>query len=168
MRKIALILVFVAMLSLIGCVPSTNILDAEFTITRWEQDFYCGGKTYKAVNGEDSYNRCCPDCPDCDSCCSACPDCPESPACPECPTCPCCNLEWGNYIYIDYKVENIGNVDIKDYEVCFTITFKDDSKYNGCTDGCFVVVGEGLFNQAKIYIPAKKVVFVEVESYELQ
>ena len=153
MKKLLLVLILVATLFLIGCIPNTDILEAEFTITKWEQDVYCDGKIYKAVNGE---TRC-----GCDSCCPECPIC-------ECPTCTCCcDLEWGNRVYIDYKVENIGNVDIS-YEIYFTITFRDNTEYKGCVAGYAVLVGEELFEQAEIYVPNKRVVFVKIDSYELE
>ena len=177
MKRIMLVLVFVAMLSLTGCIPSTNILDAEFTIMGWEQDVYCGGEIYKAINGEEGYSwsrSACPACPACPGgpgcpACPACPACPGGPGGPECPSCPCCNLEWGNYVYIEYKVENVGNVDIKDYEVCFIVTFKDGTKCEGCTThGYPILTSEKLFEQAKISIQNKRVILVEANTYKLQ
>ena len=200
LKSSLLVLLLVIALLSIGCLPSTDVLEAEFTITGWEQDVYCGGQIFKVKNGGDYYNwsrpatpatpaipatpggpGCpatpatpaipatpggsdpgCPicECPECLIC-----ECPEYPI-PECPSCACCNIKWGDSISIDYKAKNIGNMDV-DYDIYFTITFEDGTKCQRSADG-YILVGEELFEKAKITIPPKRVVFVEIKGYGLQ
>jgi len=59
-------------------------------------------------------------------------------------------------------------MDINHYEVYFTITFKDGTKCERCVDGYPILIGEELFGQAKVSVPAKRVVFIKVDKYGLQ
>jgi len=141
----------------------------------------------RILNGGDkctpACDNCCPNCPFCESCCQACEECPECeiceecpecgaceecPECPECPTCPCYGLKWGNLL-VDFQMWNIGNIDVMVDGVCFTISFEDGTEIKRCIDlGDVLLVGEDKVKQAEINLPTpiKRVVFVEVKSYE--
>ena len=142
------LLVLFTALILIGCTAPPTEVEEQLKITGFEQDVFCGSKSFTVSDGEKCgpppCDSCCPNCPDCDSCC---PDCPEPEECPT-PTPCCCNLKWGDlYIYFNECCQ----------EVCVTITFEDLTTI----EECFCIDGNG---EVKIILPepVQQVIFVEL------
>ena len=192
MKKILLFFViFVLGLALTGCIPTApEIKDVEIKVTGFQQDVYCGSKTFKVFNGED-YKcipycaTCCPSCPECpqcpacDSCCEQCeecqecPECEECPTCPTCPTCPapppcCCYLKWGDLL-VDFKMWNLGNTDLIINKIYFKIDFEDDTEiieHIDLKEG--LLAGEMQEGQAEIKLskPVKRVIYVVISQTE--
>ncbi len=184
MKKTILIFTIIAIaLFFSGClsVPPTDIAEeAKVKITGFEQEVYCGTKSFKMLNGE-SY-KCCPDCdsccPECETCpdcptCETCPTCPEIPTCPDpivcpepttcpdCPSCPCQGLKWGN-LSVNFQILD---VETTVEEICVTITFEDGTAIIRCVSvDTMPLVGKD--EQIKIILPTpiERVIFVELNS----
>jgi len=113
----------------------------------------------------------CEQCEECQECeqCEECQECPDIPECPSCPSCPCPIIKWGD-ILVNYKMSNVGNVDLTVDRVCFIITFDDGTEIERCVDmEVTLLVGENIEKQVGIILPlpVKRVIFVEIKSYEL-
>ena len=77
-------------------------------------------------------------------------------------------VKWGD-ILVDYKMSNVGNVDLTVDRVCFTITFDDGTQFNRCVDmEVTLLFAENIEKEIGIIlpIPVKRVVFVESKSVE--
>jgi hypothetical protein len=168
MKKLLLFFVIlVTVLFLVGCIPTADIKDIEVKVTGFEQDVFCGAKAFKIFNGED-YKcipycaTCCPQCPECEQC-----QCQECPECSKCSPC-CCSLKWGDLL-VNFQMWNIGNVNAIVSKIYFEIKFEDGTKSEKQIHvGEVLLVGEYKDKQAEINLsaPVKRVVFVEIKSYE--
>ena len=189
-RILIFLIVFVLALFLTGCAPTVpSDKDVVVEITGFEQEVSLGAKSLIMFNGEDYKYKCdpppcascCPECPGCNSCCEECEECqeceqceecqecPDIPECPSCPSCPCPIIKWGD-ILVNYKMSNVGNVDLTVDRVCFIITFDDGTEIERCVDmEVTLLVGENIEKQVGIILPlpVKRVIFVEIKSYEL-
>ena len=121
------------------------------------------------VNNVSNVEQCeqCEQCETCEACeiCETCEECPNVPECPTCSSC-CCALTWGD-LEVDFGVDVLEN-DVTLESVCFTIRFEDETeinKYVGIDE--FLLSGTTEeYSVGIILNPAKRVVFVEVESIE--
>lgn len=75
--------------------------------------------------------------------------------------------EWSTYAYIYYEVENIGTVEIDSYEVWFTVTCVDGSKYYDSDRGFSLGAGKKLSGSELIDVAGKQAISVEITDYEL-
>jgi len=75
--------------------------------------------------------------------------------------------EWSDYVYVYYKIENTGNVEIYYYKVYFEATCADGSKFEEWTNGMFVDVGHTENDYTLILVLGKEVVSVKMSEYEL-
>jgi len=75
--------------------------------------------------------------------------------------------EWSDYVYVYYKIENTGNVEIYYYRVYFEATCVDGSKFEEWTNGMFIDVGHTENDYTLILVLGKEVVSVKVSEYEL-
>ena len=123
MKKYILVLVLVILVFLVGCngtTPSSDILSANFTITKWEQSYW-------------EYSE-----------------------------------EWSDYVYVYYKIENTGNVEIYYYRVYFEATCIDGSKFESWTNGMWVDVGHTENDYTLLFVLGKEVISVKMTEYELE
>ncbi|MDD3487974.1 MAG: hypothetical protein PHH35_01345 [Candidatus Pacebacteria bacterium] len=178
MRKRLLILVVLMVLFLGACrdgaiIPSVTE-DIEIWVTGFEQEVFCNNAkgVTRVFNGDLPKDltrcygppSCCPPC----NCpvCEVCEECSECPTCPSCGPC-CCYLKWGN-VYVDYKMKNLGLKDLTVKNVCFEITFEDNTKTVKCVElqeG--LLEGEVKGKQAKFTLsPVKRVIYVVVQKIE--
>ena len=162
MKKILLLSAIIVLgLFLSGCIVPTlpsGINNVEVQVIAFEQEVNLGTKSYVVLNGE----KCVSDCASC------CEQCEERQECPTCYTFPCYAVKLGD-ILVDYKMSNVGNVDLTVDRVCFTITFDDGTQFERCVDmEVGLLVGENIEKEIGIIlpIPVKRVVFVESKSVE--
>ena len=76
-------------------------------------------------------------------------------------------LEWSDYVYVYYEVENTGNVEIYYYKVYLIATCKKGSKFYDWTNGLFVGVGHKYSGWTMVNVAGKKVISVEITDWEL-
>jgi len=74
---------------------------------------------------------------------------------------------WSTYVDIYYEVENIGTVEIDSYEVWFTVTCVDESKYYDSDRGSSLGAGKKLSGSELIDVAGKQAISVEITDYEL-
>ena len=168
MKKALIFSMIIMALLFAGCFPVPSmpaIENIQIKVTGFEQEVYCGSKSFSILNGEKCppCATCCPECPTCETC-EECQECETCPDIPTCPSCPCYGLKWGN-LYVDLEVSNLGNVDSKVEEICLTVFFEDDTTITKCVDVEYeILVGEVKEERAKVILPSpiKRVVLVEL------
>lgn len=70
-------------------------------------------------------------------------------------------------VYINYTIQNNGEVHISYYKVYFTITCDDGSRYQSWTNGSHIFVGQELSDSEEVLVEGKEVTSVEIDNYEL-
>lgn len=71
-------------------------------------------------------------------------------------------------VYINYTIQNNGEVHISYYKVYFTITCDDGSRYQSWTNGIHIFVGQELSDSTRgVLVEGKKVTSVEIDDFEL-
>ncbi|MBA7638822.1 hypothetical protein ES703_46478 [subsurface metagenome] len=76
--------------------------------------------------------------------------------------------KWSDYVYVNYKIQNNGEVHISYYEVYFTITCDDGSQYQEWTNGSHIFVGQEWPSWTIAEVEGKKVTSVELTDLELR
>jgi hypothetical protein len=75
--------------------------------------------------------------------------------------------EWGN-VWINYEIENTGNVDIDYFEVYFEITCEDGTKYYSYDIGFYARVGQKYSFHFWVDVGGKKVSSVKITGWYLE
>jgi len=75
--------------------------------------------------------------------------------------------ELRSHVYIYYKIENTGNVDICYYKIWFTVTCIDEMTYGILKIGQSIDTGQSESDYVLFYIPNKHVISIEIIKLEL-
>lgn len=75
--------------------------------------------------------------------------------------------EWSDYVDINYTIQNTGEEHIAFCRVYYTITFDDDSQYQGWTSEIHIFVGQKWYDSTIVRVEGKKVTSVELTDWDL-